>query len=243
MAYQLARFSIRMLFWLISRLRVYGLENIDLVQSCVAVGNHIGRLDPGLIYLVLDRRDIIMFVAEKYRKYPFFRWLIKAMDAIWIDRFNADMGAMREALRRLKRGGVVAIAPEGTRSPDGTLQRGRPGASYLAVKAGVPVLPVAFTGTKDSVVKDRLRHLRRLDIVAQVGKPFRLPPLTSGNREAQLQEYTDEIMCHIAVLLPPERRGVYAEHPRTLELLSAEDKSYSDVVREARPIELSPFYR
>lgn len=243
MAYHLTRFLIRTMFWLIARLRVYGMENIDLEGSYVGTGNHIGRLDPGLIYLVIDRSDIIMFVAEKYRKYAFFRWLIRAMDAIWLDRYNPDLGAMREALRRLRRGGVVTIAPEGTRSPDGTLQRGRPGASYLAVRAGVPVVPVAFTGTMDSEVRARLSRLRRLDIEARVGKPFVLPPLTPGDREAQLQEYTDEIMCHIAVLLPPELRGFYADHPRTLELLAAEDKSLTEMVEEAQIIQLSPFFK
>lgn len=243
MAYRLARFSIRLLFWLIAKLRVYGMENVDLSESFVAVGNHIGRLDPGLVYIILDRRDIIMFVAEKYRKYAFYRWLIRNMDAIWVDRYNADLGAMREALRRLKRGGVVTIAPEGTRSPDGTLRQGNAGASFLAAKAGVPVVPVAFTGTEDSEVISRLRRLKRLDIVACVGKPFTLPPLVAGDREAQLQEYTDEIMCHIAALLPPERRGFYADHPLTLEILSAEEKSYSEKLEEVQTFQLSPFYR
>lgn len=239
MTYRITRFVIRLMFWLIARIRVYGMENIDLNQSCVAVGNHIGRLDPGLIYLVLNRRDIIMFVAEKYRKHAFFRWLIRTMDAIFVDRYNADMGAMREALRRLKRGGVMAIAPEGTRSPSGALQRGRAGASYLAIKAGVPIIPVAITGTEDSVVMDRLRHLKRLDIVARVGKPFNLPPLKGDDREAQLQEYTDEIMCHIATLLPAERRGYYADHPRLLELLSNEEQSASSTAQKIQPLRVT----
>lgn len=241
MVYRLVRFSIRLLFWLIAKIRVYGMQNVDLSESFVAVGNHIGRLDPGLVYIVLDRRDIIMFVAEKYRKHAFYRWLIRVMDAIWIDRYNADMGALREALRRLRQGGVVAIAPEGTRSPDGTLRQGRAGASFLAVKAGVPVVPIAFTGTEDREVISRLRCLRRLDIVGFVGKPFVLPPLAVVDREAQLQEYTDEIMCHIAALLPPERRGFYADHPRTLEILSAEEKSYSEKLEQVQTIQLSPF--
>lgn len=241
MVYFLTRFSIRLLFWLIARLRVYGIENVKLSGSYVAVGNHIGRLDPGLVFLVLDRHDIIVFVAEKYRKYAFYRWLVRVLDAIWIDRYNADMGALREALRRLKKGGVVGMAPEGTRSPDGTLNYGHAGASFLAVKAGVPIVPVAFTGTEDNVVISRLRRLQRLDIIACVGKPFTLPPLKAGARDSQLQEYTDEIMCQIAALLPPERRGVYAHHPRTLEILSTEDKSYAEKLEEIQAIQLSPF--
>jgi 1-acyl-sn-glycerol-3-phosphate acyltransferase len=239
MFYRLTRFLIRLMFWFIARVRIYGMENLDLDQSCVVAGNHIGRLDPGLIYLVVDRQDIILFVAEKYRKYAPIRWLTRAMNAIWVDRFNADMGAMRQALRRLKSGGVMAIAPEGTRSPDGNLLRGRAGASFLAAKAGVPIVPVAVMGTEDRVVIDRLRHLRRLDIVARVGKPFKLPALKDGDRDAQLQEFTDEIMCHIAALLPPERRGFYADHPRLLGLLSAEGQLSSTTADENQPLPVS----
>lgn len=241
MFYHLTRFTIRLLFWLIARIRVYGVENVDLTGSFVAVGNHIGRLDPGLVYIVLDRRDIIMFVAEKYRKHAFYRWLVQILDAIWIDRYNADMGALRKALRRLKQGGVVGMAPEGTRSPDGNLQLGYAGATFLAVKAGVPVVPIAFTGTEDHEVISRLRRLRRLDIIGCVGKPFTLPPLKAGDREEQLQKFTDEIMCRIAVLLPPERRGAYTDHPRTLEILSTEEKSYAEKLEEVQIVQLSPF--
>lgn len=234
------RLLIRLLFWLIARVRVYGIEHLDLYQSYVAAGNHIGRLDPGLVFLVLDRQDIILFVAEKYRKYPPMRWLAKSLNAIWIDRYNADMRAMRQALRRLKQGGVMGIAPEGTRSPLGVLQRGKPGASYLAVKAGVPILPVAIVGCEDRVVIERLKHFRRLDIVARVGKPFKLPDLQAGNRDEQLQEDTDEIMCHIAALLPAERRGYYAGLPRVLELIASEGQEDSGEAVEIQSLWRSP---
>jgi hypothetical protein len=79
------------------------------------------------------------------------------------------------------------------------------------------VLPVVETGGEDAVVKKRLRRLRRLDIQLRMGEPFTLPPLPARGREAALQQGTDEIMCQIAALLPPEYRGVYAGHPRLAE--------------------------
>jgi 1-acyl-sn-glycerol-3-phosphate acyltransferase len=94
-----------------------------------------------------------------------------------------------------------------------------PGASYLAAKAGVPVLPVAVTGTEDVVVKDRLRHFKRIHIHIRVGEPFMLPPLNRQERDKILQQSTDEMMCQIAALLPPAYRGIYADHPRLAELL------------------------
>ena len=113
-------------------------------------------LDAALAYYVLDRPDIIMVVAEKYEKYAFFRWLVRITNGMFIDRFNADIKAIRETLRRLQQGQILTITPEGTRSKSGNLIEAKPGGIYLAWKAGVPILPVAITGTEDAVVKDRL---------------------------------------------------------------------------------------
>jgi 1-acyl-sn-glycerol-3-phosphate acyltransferase len=127
---------------------------------------------------------------------------------------------MREAMKRLKKGGILVMAPEGTRSPTGALIEGRAGSGYLAAKTGVPIVPVGVTGSEDKVVFPRLRHFRRAIIVARVGKPFTLPPLKGEGREAAMQRDTDEIMCRIAALLPPACRGVYTDHPRLKELLA-----------------------
>lgn len=213
------RFIVRLVLSLIARLEVVGFENIK-PGGYVIAANHIGRLDAALAYHVLDRPDIIMVVAEKYEKYAIFRWLVKVTNGMFVDRYNADIHAIRETLRRLQQGQVFTITPEGTRSKTGNLQMGKPGAIYLAWKAGVPVLPVAVTGTEDAVVRERLKHFKRLDIKIVAGEPFQLPQITGGqDREALMKQYTDEVMCRIAVLLPPERRGVYAEHPRLRELL------------------------
>jgi 1-acyl-sn-glycerol-3-phosphate acyltransferase len=72
------------------------------------------------------------------------------------------------------------------------------------------------------VVKARLRNLRRVVVVVRFGKPFRLRPTPGLEQAAQLAAYDDEIMCRIAALLPPERRGAYADHPRLKELLSSQ---------------------
>jgi 1-acyl-sn-glycerol-3-phosphate acyltransferase len=116
------------------------------------------------------------------------------------------------------------LAPEGTRSPTEALIEGRDGASYLAAKTGVPVLPVALIGTEDRIVKHRLKHFQKLDITIWAGKTFNLPPLKGRNREEQLKQYTDEIMCQIGALLPPQYRGVYADHPRLKEILAQQEK-------------------
>ncbi len=222
MLYSLARYLLVIMVRLIAKMEITGLENLPASGSFILAGNHIGRLDPFLFYSVSNRRDIILLVAEKYQKYAILRWLVKQVNGIFVDRYSADFHALRIVLNRLQKGGVLVIAPEGTRSASGNLLEGRAGTTYLAAKSGLPIVPVAATGTEDAVVMDRLKHFRRLHIRAYVGEPFTLPPLSNKNRGEQIQQGTDEIMCRIAALLPPDRRGVYANHPRLMELLDAE---------------------
>jgi 1-acyl-sn-glycerol-3-phosphate acyltransferase len=112
------------------------------------------------------------------------------------------------------------IAPEGTRSPNNALIQGWDGASYIAAKAGLPILPVGVAGSSDKEVVHRLKHFTRLDVTIRVGPVFFLPPIESKKRDEQLAGFTDEIMCRIAAQLPEAQRGIYAQHPRLKELLA-----------------------
>jgi len=114
----------------------------------------------------------------------------------------------------------LVIAPEGTRSRVGSLIEGKPGVSYLATRLGQPIIPVAIAGTEDKVIFGNLKRLRRSHIVLKAGPAFSLPPLPRENRDAVLKQYTDEIMCRIAVMLPEKNRGVYKDHPRLKELMN-----------------------
>lgn len=216
------RFIVRLLLRLIARLETSGMENLPKSGGYVIASNHVGRLDAGIPFCVLERPDIIVVVAEKYQQYAFYRWLTHQVNGIFIDRFNADVSALRATLRRLQRGGILAMTPEGTRSKTGSLLEARSGTIYLAWKAGVPILPVALIGTEDSVVVERLKHLRRLQIKVIAGRPFTLPlDLHGRKRDIVLKEATEEIMCRIAALLPEEKRGFYADHPRLKELMGS----------------------
>lgn len=193
--------------------------------SFIGVSNHVGRLDPAFVYYLLHRKDIIMLVAEKYKEQAWSRWLAQAVNGIFIDRYNADLNAMREVLRRIRKGGAVVIAPEGTRSPSASLIQGWDGASYIAARSGLPIVPVGITGSADKEVVDRLKHFRRLQVTVRVGLPFTLAPFDNKSRDEQLTEYTEEIMCRIAAELPDSYRGIYSDHPRLKELLRLKPES------------------
>lgn len=213
----------RSILRLIARVNIINRETVPDTGGVIVVANHLGRLDAMLGVLLSHRSDLVLMIAEKYQKYAIWRWFARRLDAIWLNRFDVDFHALRAVLKRLNQGALLAIAPEGTRSHAATLAEGKPGAAYLAAKAGLPVIPVGLTGTEDRLALKRLKRLRRLDITIRVGEPYHLPPMGRKNRDAYLQEQTEEIMCRIAALLPPKYRGVYADRPRLLELLNEEE--------------------
>jgi 1-acyl-sn-glycerol-3-phosphate acyltransferase len=222
------RTSVRICLSLLAQIEITGVGNLPKTGGLIVAGNHLGRFDIPLIYYVLDRDDIILMIAEKYQKYAIMRWLAKKMNVLFIDRYNADFRALRAVLKRLMQGELLVISPEGTRSRTGALIHARPGSSYLAAKAGIPIVPVAVTGTEDALVKAQLRRFRRLHFIVRVGKPFYLPTFENQDRDARVKDYTDEIMCRIAALLPPPYRGVYAGYPRVEELLLESQREKPD---------------
>ena len=120
----------------------------------------------------------------------------------------------------MKEDNILVIAPEGTRSRVGSLIEAKPGVSFLATKLNRPIIPVALTGTEDKVLFGNLKRLKRTHMTVTAGPAFTLPPLPKEGRDEALKQYTGEIMCHIAALLPEKYRGAYAEHPRLKELLA-----------------------
>ena len=210
---------IRVIINLIANVKIDGMENIPKNGGFVIATNHLGRLDVALLFYALDG-DFILTIAEKYEHHWLFGPIGNAMDGIWLDRFNADVPAIRKVLTRMKAGGILVIAPEGTRSKTETMAEGKPGVAYLALKAGLPIVPVGLVGTEDRVVVERLQHFKKSEIKIIVGRSFNLPPIQRKDRDVSLKQYTDEIMCRIGVLLPEKYRGVYAEHPRLKELLT-----------------------
>ena len=219
---KLIRIITRIILRLIARVELIDFDRVPLTETVIVVTNHLGRLDAILGYILIDRTDLIMMVAEKYEKVALWRWVGNKLNVIWINRIDADIHALRETTRRLKKGGIMAVAPEGTRSPTEALQEGKHGAAFLAAKANVPLIPIALTGTEDRVVLKRLRHFKRLDITIRAGEPFTLPPMDRKNRDAYLAEQTEEIMCRIAANLPEKYRGVYTDHPRLKKLLTGD---------------------
>ena len=204
--YHIIRAIVDVLVNLFIRREYVGLENFPDPPYIVAI-NHLSIFDTPVL-LTICPHTIRALTAAKYKRNPIYAPLLVIMGSIWVRRGEVDRHALREALDVLKQGGVLGLAPEGTRAR-GTyaLQEAKTGTAYLATRADVPIVPVGLAGTER--IKDNLLRLRRTYVRAVVGEPFRLPE-NGRVRGQKLHEYTDLIMHRIAELLPEEYRGVYA---------------------------------
>jgi len=213
------RWLVRLLFNIIARVEVKGYEHLPKEGSYVLATNHLGIVDAPMAFYALDRWDMFVLIAEKWEKVTLFRWLGKYFNFIFIDRYNPDIKSLRKVISLMEHNNILVIAPEGTRSRVGSLIEAKPGVSYLATKLNRPIVPIAITGTEDKALFGNLKRLRRAHITLTAGEAFILPPVPRENRDEALKRYTDEIMCHIAAILPEKYRGFYANHPRLKELL------------------------
>ena len=123
-------------------------------------------------------------------------------------RGRLDREALRQADQSFAQGLALVMFPEGTRSKSGRLRHAFPGSALIALRSGVPILPVGITGTEK--IKGVTWILRRPEITINIGCPFYLPSVSSRLTKVELAELTNSIMGRIAELLPPEYRGDYA---------------------------------
>jgi 1-acyl-sn-glycerol-3-phosphate acyltransferase len=200
------------------RIRCEGFEHLPPSGPYILAANHLAFWDAPIIYALLGGPRLTGWAAEKYRYNPIWGTILRMGSGIFIERGAVDRDALSAAVAWLRQGKVFGLAPEGTRSKTGGLARGKSGVVYIAQQAGVPIVPLAHFGT-ERVTRTWLR-LRRPEVTVRIGQPFTLPPLGATDRSAALHEQTDLVMCHIAALLPPEYRGVYADHPELHRLLA-----------------------
>jgi 1-acyl-sn-glycerol-3-phosphate acyltransferase len=212
---------IKGLIGLLCRVDDVQLRKIPNKGPLIAVANHINFLEVPLLYTYLQPRPLTGFAKAETWENPILRPIFNLWEAIPLRRGEADMHAIRLALDALEAGQILAIAPEGTRSGDGRLQRGIPGVTILALRSRAPIIPVVYWGGEN--FWSNLSRLRRTDFHIRVGRPFHLRSEgVKVNRQIR-QQMTDEIMYQLSVMLPPDYRGEYAD-------LSAATQSYLNFI-------------
>ena len=198
-----------------------GMQNIPSNGAAILASNHLSFSDS--IFLPLQTRRPVVFLAKseyftgKGLKGALSRWFFKSTGQLPIDRSGgkASEASLNTALQVLAQGQLLGIYPEGTRSPDGRLFRGRTGIARMVLEARVPVIPVAMIDTeKVQPIGKRLPRIRRIGII--VGEPLDFSRFTGmeGDRIV-LRVVTDEIMYELMKLSGQEYIDVYASSMKT----------------------------
>lgn len=199
--YRFVRALILFLGRLLFRLEARGVENVPRHGGALLVANHASNLDPPLIAVSVPRACHTLAKRELF-DVPFLGWCIRRLYAHPIDRAGVDRRALRECVDVLRRGELLLLFPEGTRTPDGKLQPAKAGAAMIAAQADVPIVPVWIEGTFEALPRGRSwPRLRKVCI--HFGPPF-LPQeiLVHGgsDRRRAYDLLAQEMMKRIATL-------------------------------------------
>ncbi|KUN88545.1 acyl-phosphate glycerol 3-phosphate acyltransferase [Streptomyces bungoensis] len=224
---------------LVFRPRIEGLEHVPASGPAIVAGNHLSFSDHFLMPAILKRRITFLAKAEYFTgpglKGRLTAFFFRGAGQIPVDRSGKEAGqaAIREGLGVLRRGELLGIYPEGTRSHDGRLYKGKVGVAVMALRAGVPVVPCAMIGTFEAQppgkVVPRLRP-----IVIRFGEPLDFSRYAGMEKEkAVLRAVTDEIMYAILTLSEQEYVDRYAADVK-------EEQAAEKAERKARRVPRAP---
>lgn len=204
------------LLTLMCRPKTEGLDNIPASGPAILASNHLAVVDSFVKPLVITRRITFLAKAEYFTgtglKGWFQRWFYTVAGQVPIDRTDADsaQAALDTAKRLLADGKLLGMYPEGTRSPDGRLYKGKTGLARLALETGVPVIPIALIGT--NVVNPPGSKMWRFGkVTVRVGKPMDFSRFEglAGNRFIE-RAVIDEVMYELMQMSGQEYVDLYA---------------------------------
>ena len=199
----------RALTGLMFRVEATQLARVPRRGPLIIVVNHVHIPEiPTLYVRLLPRKVHGMAQAERVLDKNIVGGILRLFGTIPVWRGEADLNALRTGIKKLAEGNILLLDPEGTRSHNGCLQKGRPGAILMALHSGTPMLPIVHYGSEN--YQENLKRLRRTDLKYMVGKPFRVDAGGQRVTSSIRQQMIDEVMFQMAGLLPPQYRGAYA---------------------------------
>lgn len=204
------------------RLRVEGREHVPTEGGCIFAINHTMGPDYVIVGYASPRQVYYMAKSEIFAFHPWIAALVTAAGAFPVQRGKGDTQAIEQAASVVRSGRVVGMFPEGTRSRSGVLQRGKTGAARIAMLAQAPIIPVVVINS-EPVLRDVLKFKRRPLVTVRFGQP--VPCAGSVDNPEDVRHLTTRIMLGMAELLPPERRGYYADGQAVEALDRAEFQS------------------
>ena len=208
-SYKAILYFLRFAFRLFFNVDAQGLEQTPLEGPLLLASNHYSVYEGPLIFSIVPRQPIAPMAKAEYKDTILAKLVFDPIKSIFVSRGEADRQALREIIKRLKNNEAFGIAPEGTRSPTGTLIQAKEGTAYIALKTNAWIFPVGVWGP-ENIVHDLIR-LRRPKMYLRAGQPFKLEKDPTKSRNENMEAGTERIMHAIARLLPPKYRGYYAD--------------------------------
>ena len=206
LVYAISRFIFYVLLKIICKIEIKGRSNFPKKAPFIIASNHASNIDPAIVGAACNTASIIFMAKKELFSHPIFGWWFKAIGCIPIDRYSKDFRPLKVAVERLRKKAVLGIFPEGTRSPDGRLQKAELGIGLLAVKTGVPVVPVYISGSIKVLPKTATK-LKSHKVKVRVGKPVDLTENISFKEKRKVYECIGEkIMQAISRLKDEEER-------------------------------------
>ncbi len=204
----------RVSYTLLFRYRAYNPERVPASGPVILAANHASMIDPPLVGSGLYR-DIHYLARESLFRFPVIRTILHNINVVPVDRDGGGAAGLRAIFDRLLAGNGIVLFPEGTRSPDGRLQKARSGIGLTVIKSNAPVVPVRLFGTFEAWGRHR-RFPRPFPIAVKYGKPLDFKALraeaahcTKPRLKAIYQEVADQIMQAIARLQPFEDKETF----------------------------------
>lgn len=184
MLYQFLKKVLRIFLLIYHRIRVEGIEKLPKQGAYIIVGNHVSYLDPVYIGVQLEERVYFMAKAEAFENF-FLRSFLNFAGAFPVNREQPELKTLRTAIQYLKQGKIVGIFPEGGIRGDNQFNDMKHGASYLAIKTNVPLVPVFLDGTERALPMDKW-FVRPATVTIRFGDPI-FPPNVGNIKERQIQ--------------------------------------------------------
>lgn len=197
------------------RVNIEGLDNLPTSGSGIVAANHISFLDSLFIPLVIPRRVTYLAKAEYWDSWK-TRWFFDLVGQIPVRRDDSAkaQAALESGLEVLSRDGLLGIYPEGTRSPDGCLYRGKTGVARMAANAGAPVIPVGLVGTREIMPKDAKLPRARGAVSVRFGEPMRITQDEVDADPLAMRSFVDGLMYEICRLSGQDYRDEYADRKK-----------------------------
>ena len=201
--YHALRWFAIFVFHIANRIHIKGRYNVPRQGAFIIASNHLSWTDIPLVVCHLHRKVVYMAKEEYFSSR--LRWLVRFLGSFPVKRGEGDRQALRTGEEQLKKGNILVIFPEGTRSRSRTLAKAHAGMGMIALRTGVPIVPVAIWGSENALKK------LGAPVTISYGQPLVFKPKGKKITREDIDEATETVMRKIAEMLPPEYRGVYAE--------------------------------